>query len=605
VLPDIAGFPSNGDRVRQNETRSRRVRVFGFALPERPRFGRGDAVVLLIMAAVLYLGVRLAFGTPAVIRGPAITLAPAALPYYAALSLGRMAAAYVLSLAFSLVYGYAAARNRKAERVLLPLLDILQSVPILSFLPVVLLGLVAVLPQRAATETAAIVLIFTSQAWNLTFSFYQSLRTEPTELREVAAVFRFSPWLRLKKLELPFAALGLIWNSVMSWAGGWFFLMAAEIFTLGSRDFRLPGLGAYLQLAAWRGDTRALVMGLVTLVTVIVLLDQLVWRPLLAWAERFKVSLVEEDNPPTSWFLDSLRRSTLAAAFSRYLWRPAVAWLDRRLTRLGTAPEPGPPGTPPTAAAGRTRAFRVWLERVVIALAAVAVLYGAARAVWLVATLPPETWGRIAVGALATLGRVALAVTIGLLWTVPVGVLIGTSPRAAAVLQPVVQVLAAIPATALFPVLLLGLVNVRGGPNIAAVLLMLLGTQWYLLFNVIAGAASIPQDLKYTSELMRLGRRLKWRNLILPALVPYLVTGLITASGGAWNASIVAEYASFGGRTSRVVGLGALITSSTAAGDYALLLASTLVMIGLVVTINRAVWRRLYRLAEERYRLDQ
>lgn len=601
----------------------RRARVFGTVLPERPRLGRGDAVVGLVISALLYFGVRLAFGTPAVILGPAITLSPAALPYYAALSLGRMLAAYVLSLTFSITYGYAAARNKAAERWLLPLLDILQSVPILSFLPVVLLALTAILPQRAAAEIAAIVLIFTSQAWNLTFSFYQSLTTQPAELREAAAVFRFGPWLRFRRLELPFAALGLIWNSVMSWAGGWFFLMAAEIFTLGARDFRLPGLGAYLQTAATHGDTRALLMGLATLVLIIVLLDQLVWRPLLAWAERFKVSQVEEDNPPSSWFLNSLRRSALVAAVAARLLAPLGKWLDRKLNRppvdvpsLETAGD-GPVGSgaagdgPADVAARRSGAanpratFHTWLGLAASVVLLAATVYGAVQAGLLLATLPPGTWAQIAVGALATLARVAIAVTLGLLWTVPVGVLIGTNLRAASVLQPVVQVLAAIPATALFPVLLLGLVNVPSGANIAAVLLMLLGTQWYLLFNVIAGASAIPQDLKDTSDLLRLGGLPRWRVLILPAIFPYLVTGLITASGGAWNASIVAEYTSFGGRTSRVTGLGALITSSTATGRYALLLASTLAMIALVVTINRLVWRRLYRVAENRFRLDQ
>lgn len=573
-----------------------RERIFRAPFRDVAAFSIGDIIMLLFIAVVIYLGAQLALGTPEVIQGPHISLDPAALPFYALLSLGRMLAAYGLSMAFSIFYGYMAARSQRAERWLMPLLDILQSVPILSFLPVVLLSLTAILPQRAAVEIAAIILIFTSQAWNLTFSFYQSMRTIPTEYREAAAIFRFSRWLRFKQVELPFASMGLIWNSVMSWAGGWFFLMAAEIFTLGERDFRLPGLGAYLQTAASQGDTEALLIGIGTLVLIIILLDQLVWQPLLAWAERFKVSQVADDNPTTSWFLNSLRRSGLAAWFSRRVFGPFSRWLDRVFNH------------PPREVHGLEAADegrRSLLGWIVLLLVGVGLLYGLTQAVGLLLTLPVALWGEIAIGALATLLRVLIAVSIALLWTIPVGVLIGTNPRSARILQPLVQIAASIPATALFPVLLLGLLSIPAGANIAAVLLMLLGTQWYLLFNVIAGASAIPQDLQYTSDLLRLKGWKRWRTLILPALFPYIITGLITSSGGAWNASIVAEFTHFGGETSRVTGLGALITTSTAEGNYALLLAATLTMIVLVVAINRLVWRRLYRVAEYRFRMDQ
>jgi NitT/TauT family transport system permease protein len=569
-----------------------------FRTPSRPGalLGIGDVVVLLALAVLIYLGVTLSFGTPQVIQGPTINLDPSALPYYALLSIGRMLAAYTLSMIFSIFYGYTAARNPSAERWLMPILDILQSVPILSFLPVVVLSLTAILPTQVAVELAAIVLIFTSQAWNLTFSFYQSMRTIPMEHREAAAVFRLSRWLRFKEVEMPFASLGLIWNSVMSWAGGWFFLMAAEIFTLGNRDFRLPGLGAYLQTAAAQGNTSALVAGIGTLVLIIVLLDQLVWRPLLAWAERFKVSQVESDNPTTSWFLNSLRRSALAGWIVQKVFSPLYRRLNQRLNH------------PPKEVAGlepSAESHPSWVRRIVVVLAAVLLAYGLFRAAQLILSLPLTDWENIGIGALATLLRVTIAVLIALAWTIPVGVLIGVNARAANILQPIVQIAASIPATALFPVLLLGLLNLPEGPNIAAVLLMLLGTQWYLLFNIIAGASAIPQDLQYTSDLMRLSGWKRWRTLILPALFPYIVTGLITAGGGAWNASIVAEFTTFGGKTNQVTGLGALITSGTAAGNYPLLLASTLTMIVLVVTINRLVWRRLYRIAEYRFRMDQ
>jgi len=282
-------------------------RLFKTEQPTNRTFTWSDGLVLIGVATLVYAGVRLAFGAPAAVTGPTISLLPSALPRYAALSVARMAAAYVLSLLFTLVYGYLAAYNKRAEQVMMPLLDVLQSVPILSFLPVVLLSLSALLPESIAAELASIVLIFTSQVWNMTFGWYQSLTTIPNELREASATFRFNGWLRLKTLELPFGAISLLWNSMMSWAGGWFFLMAAEIFTVGQRDFRLPGLGAYLQEAATQGNLPAILYGLGALIMVIVALDQLLWRPLLAWADRFKLETVESDNPPTSWFYNLLR----------------------------------------------------------------------------------------------------------------------------------------------------------------------------------------------------------------------------------------------------------------------------------------------------------
>ncbi|TMA93846.1 MAG: ABC transporter permease subunit [Deltaproteobacteria bacterium] len=574
------------------------MRQFRFspALPESPAFTVGDAVILLGIASMLYAGTRLAFHVPAVIAGPDISLSPLALPWYALLSVGRMAVAYCLSMLFSLFYGYAAARNRTARTVLMPLLDVLQSVPILSFLPIVLLSLSAILPQAFAAELAAIVLIFTSQAWNMTFSFYQSMTTIPTEMREAAAVFRFDPWLRFKAVELPFAAIGLLWNSMMSWSGGWFFLMAAEIFKVGSRDFRLPGLGSYLQTAADKGDTHAVILGITTLVVVIVLLDQLVWRPLIAWTDRFKVDMVEGDEPPRSWFLDLISRAWLVEQFGTRIWRPFSEWVDSGFQRRTSGVIASPELSTET---GHSR-LAIGILTVFLLVA----LYGSYRAATLLVTLPSSAWADLGKGIFATFLRVSVALAITLIWTIPVGVFIGTNRRLAAVLQPIVQVVASIPATALFPVVLLALLEVPGGLNIAAVLLMLMGTQWYLLFNVIAGASAIPQDLLYTTDLLRLSSLDRWLTLILPALFPYIITGAITASGGAWNASIVAEHVEFGGQTHTTLGAGALIASATSTGDYALLLAATLALVLTVVLINRTFWRRLYRLAEERYRME-
>jgi NitT/TauT family transport system permease protein len=558
------------------------------------RFTGADVMVLLGVAVLMYLGARLAIRAPAVIKGPDISLAPAALPTYALFSTGRMLAAYILSFLFTLVYGYAAAYNRRAEAVLMPLLDVLQSVPILSFLPVVLLSLSAVLPLGIAAELASIVLIFTSQAWNMTFAWYQSLTTIPVALREASSIFRFNRWVRLKTLELPFGANSLIWNSMMSWAGGWFFLMAAEIFTVGQRDFRLPGLGAYLSEAARQGDMQAILMGLGTLVLVIVALDQFVWRPLLAWSERFKLEMVESDNPPTSWFYNLLRSSRLVEGLSERVWRPLSerldGWLIRRL----------PPLQMTESGEGRP----AWPTYLLMAVLVAGLLYGAYRAGLMLLGLPLAQWGWVGAGVLATLLRVIAALVIALAWTIPVGVAIGTNERLARWLQPVVQVTASVPATALFPVVLLALISTPGGLGVAAVLLMLLGTQWYLLFNVIAGAAAIPQDLKYTAALLGLSRWERWRTLILPALFPFIVTGAITASGGAWNASIVAEHIQFAGQSYYTTGVGALIARATADGNYALLLAATLSMVLTVVVINRVFWRQLYRLAEDRFRME-
>lgn len=575
------------------------MRSFRFspALPHTPAFTLGDGLIVLGLGVIIYAGARLAVRTPAVIAGPDISLSFRALPWYAFLSTGRMAVAYFLSLLFTLAYGYAAARNRTAEKVLLPLLDVLQSVPILSFLPVVLLGLSAVLPQGFATELAAVVLIFTSQAWNLTYSFYQSMTTIPSELGEAAAIFRFDPWLRFKTMELPFAALGLIWNSMMSWAGGWFFLMAAEMFTVGARDFRLPGLGAYLQTAANTGNVRAVVAGVLTLVLVIVLLDQLVWRPVLAWADKFKVEMTAGDEPPESWFYDVLSRSWLVEQFGQRVWTPFAERFDGGIRRrFGSRVDP--------AERLPTNGRPSWFVTAVGIVIGLGLLYGVVQIVRQLLALTAPEWGQIGVGVLATFVRVAVSLSIALLWTIPVGFAIGTNRRVANLLQPVVQVIASVPATALFPVILLALLRLPGGLNIAAVVLMLMGTQWYLLFNVIAGAAAIPQDLRYTTDLLQLSRWERWRTLILPALFPYIVTGSITASGGAWNASIVAEYVQFAGQAHATTGVGAVIAQATSAGNYDQLLAGTLALIITVVLINRLFWRWLYRIAEERYRME-
>jgi NitT/TauT family transport system permease protein len=408
-------------------------------------------------------------------------------------------------------------------------------------------------------------------------------------------MLRLDPWLRFKTVELPFGAVGLIWNSMLSWAGGWFFLMAAETFTVGSRDFRLPGLGSYLQSAANAGDLSSILLGVGTLVLVIVLMDQFVWRSVLAWADKFKVEMVGGDDAPGSWFYDALSRSRLVEQFTMHIWHPLVERVDAALGRAfgNVAPSVEVSDAPPS-----TAAIAVGL------ILAAGLIYGGVQAALLLATLPVTLWVRIGTGTVATLLRVTVSLMIAAAWTIPVGVLIGTNRKAAAVLQPIVQILASIPATALFPIILMVLIKATGGLNLAAVILMLMGTQWYILFNVIAGASAIPQDLTYTTQLLQVKGWNRWRTLILPALFPYLVTGLITAGGGAWNASIVAEYVNFGGEAISTIGVGALIADATANGNYALLLGATLTLILTVVAINRFFWRRLYVVAEDKYRMD-
>jgi NitT/TauT family transport system permease protein len=524
-----------------------------------------------------------------------ISSSPRALPLYAAYSLVRIAIAYALSLLFALAYGFAAAKSDRAARVMLPLLDILQSIPVLSFLPGVMLAMVALFPRRQlGLELGSVLLIFTGQAWNIAFSFYASLKAIPRELDEAARLYRFSSWQRFVELELPYGAIGLVWNSMMSVAGGWFFLMACEMFVLGDRDFRLPGLGSYLQVAAGSGDTRGILWGMAVMITVIVLLDQLVWRPVIAWADKFKFESVE-GAAPRSFVLTLLRRSGFLAAVHRRAAKPLEERMMSAFARTRSVRE----------ARSRTGGVaKKWMLGAAAALVLAMLGWLAVRAVATLAKLGGEEFVSLARDAAFTFVRVNTALVLGALWTIPAGVWIGTSPRVARIAQPLVQVAASVPASALFPVLLLLLIRAGGGMELAAMALMLLGTQWYILFNVIAGAMAIPTDLKEAARVFRFNRSERWRRLILPAIFPYLVTGMLTASGGAWNASIVAEYFHFQGRALFVRGLGASISRATDSGNLPVLLAATLVMSVIVVTVNRMLWQRLYRLAATRYKLD-
>jgi NitT/TauT family transport system permease protein len=556
-------------------------------LPDLLMFGAGIA----LFYGVLVVG-RTWLGpfTPSV----EISRSPWALAAYAGYSLLRITIAYALSLSFTLVYGYVAAYNPRAERFMIPLLDVLQSIPVLSFLPGVMLAMVALFPGRQlGVEAGAILLIFTGQVWNMAFSFYASLKSIPNEMREAARIYRFSWWQRFIEMELPFAAIGLVWNSMMSVAGGWFFLMACEMFVLGSRDFRLPGLGSYLQTAASAGDTRSILYGVGTMIAVIVLLDQFIWRPVIAWAEKFKVEQVESTDAPRSWVLDLFRHSRSLEQIRKKTVRPLTERLMLYFSRERKDDEVEPRSV-----------WKVWLTRLLGVALLAAMSYGVVRVVMVLTGLQKAEVHEAVLGLAATFLRVNLTLLLGALWTIPAGVAIGFSPRLARIAQPLAQIAASVPATALFPVVLLLLIRVGGGLGIGSIVLLLLGTQWYILFNVIAGAIAIPTDLKECCSVFRLEGIQRWKKLILPGIFPYLVTGMVTASGGAWNASIVAEYFHFKGQIYTTVGLGATISQATDAGNFDLLLAATMMMAATVVTINRLVWRRLYALAETRYRLE-
>jgi len=553
------------------------------------------AVFAAVLAGIQGLLVMTRYWFGAMTPAAVISRSPRALPLYAFYSVVRIAIAYVLSLLFALVYGYIAAYNQHLEGLMVAVLDILQSIPVLSFLPGVMLAMVALFPTRQlGVEFGAILLIFTGQVWNMAFSFYASLKSIPRELREAARIFSFGKWQRFVELELPYGAIGLVWNSMVSVAGGWFFLMACEMFVLGKRDFRLPGLGSYLQTAASAGDTSAIFWGVGTMIGVILLIDQLVWRPAIAWSDKFKFEQVESGAQPRSAVLNLLRRSNVLERFRMAVLAPISERISLRAARH---PDVGETPQPPAY-------WKTVVAMVGGALLGGAILYALFAAAMALKTLTaPELIATLR-GAAATWARVVVSLLIAAAWTIPAGVAIGFNPKLARFAQPFAQLAASVPATALFPVLLLALIRMGGGLGVGSILLMLLGTQWYVLFNVIAGAMAIPTDLREVADVFRFGRWDRWRTVILPGIFPYLVTGMVTASGGAWNASIVAEYFHFKGQTLQTVGLGAQISSATDSGNFNLLLLSTIVMAALVVSVNRSVWRPLYRLAQTRFKLE-
>ena len=558
-------------------------------------FSRWDILaILLILGLLVFLAEasRNLFEPLAELQRQPPSLDPHNLPEYAAHTTLRMLIAMVLSLIFTFTYATLAAKNRSAERLLVPLLDILQSVPILGFISVTVVFFMSLAPGRVlGAEFASIFAIFTSQAWNMAFSFYQSLRTVPDELEEATRNFRLSAWMRFWRLDVPFAIPQLIWNMMMSMSGSWFFVVASEAISVGNTTVTLPGIGSYIALAIERRDLAAVCWAIGTMLVVILVYDQVLFRPLVAWADRFRFEQEPGVPPPQSWVFDVLRRSRIVEQSKERviaLWRSSLRW-----RRSGKAPSGAP-----AQRADRTLAFQFTV--MVLALAAVAFWQVAKFAV---TGITLRDVGVTMVLGFATLARVVVLIAIASLIWVPIGVWVGTRPRVALLVQPVAQFLAAFPANLLFPIVVSGIVAWQLNPNIWLSPLMILGTQWYILFNVIAGAAAIPAELRAVAVNLRVRGWLWWRRIALPAVLPYYVTGAITASGGSWNASIVAEVASWGNEHLQAEGLGAYIAEQTEAGDFHHIVLGIAVMSLFVVVVNRVFWRPLYHYAERKFRL--
>jgi NitT/TauT family transport system permease protein len=529
-------------------------------------------------------------------HNPAITLDPRALPNYALRTTMRMLAAIFCSLIFTFVYGALAVKSRRAELVLIPLLDILQSIPVLGFMAFTLTFFLGLFPgQVFGAELASIFLIFTAQAWNMTFSFYQSLKTVPRDLSDVSDSLRLGAWRRFWVLEVPFAAPGLIWNAMMSMSGTWFFVVACEAISVGNTTVSLPGVGSYVAAAIAHKDLAAVGWAILAMGVVILIYDQLLFRPLVAWAEKFRVELtVGNAPPPRSWLLDFIQRATLSQIF----WRP-VGEIAESLMRLRFSRKVRPPQ------AVRQAWSSQWFDYVWFAIIALFALWAAASVVRFVGR--EVSWREALVvctyGA-ATLTRVLVLIALAsLIWT-PIGVWVGLRPRWAEAVQPVAQFLAAFPSNLLFPVFVVIIVRFHLLPDIWLSPLMILGTQWYILFNVIAGATAFPTDLLQAASSFRLRGWAWWRKVALPGIFPYYVTGAITASGGAWNASIVAEVASWGDTRLEAHGIGAFIADATAKGDMPRVVLGTVVISLFVVLFNRILWKPLFNFASKRLRMD-
>ena len=563
-----------------------------------PRANWRDLVALALIVIIIILigsGTRQMLAPLAVGKLPEISLSPSVLPNYALRTTLRMLLALVASLIFTLVYGTLAAKSRRAEMVLIPLLDVLQSVPVLGYLSFTVVFFVSLSPYRTlGVELAAIFAIFTSQAWNMAFSFFQALRTVPYDLDEASRRFRLSGWQRFWRLEVPFAMPGLVWNTMMSMSGGWFFVVASEAIAVGDLHVALPGIGSYVAGALAERNLAAVGWAIVAMTITILIYDQLMFRPLVAWADKFRYEQTAAAIVPHSWIADLFHRTALLRRVGETISTAADAASRARLA----IPFPAWPHKQGTARSHFVDI--VWFGSVFLLIA------------YLVLTLSrvagpelswPDVKDVIRNGGI-TLLRVAVLIVLATLIWVPIGVAVGLRPALAEKVQPLAQFLAAFPANLLFPVAVYLIVRFDLSPAIWLSPLMILGTQWYILFNVIAGASAFPTDFKEAAATFRIHGWRWWRDVMLPGIFPYYVTGAITASGGAWNASIVSEWVSWGPTTLNRSGLGAYIAQMTQAGDYPRIALGIAAMSVLVVGMNRLLWRPLYAYAERRTRLD-
>lgn len=532
-------------------------------------------------------------GSLARLEATPISLAPAALIGYAARTALRMLIAMLASLLFTFTYATLAAKSRRAEVILVPLLDFLQSVPILGFSITIVFFLQLTPGRVAGAELAAIFLIFTSQAWNMAFSFYHSLRSIPDELVEVARNFQLSPWMRFWRLEVPFGMPALIWNMMMSMSGGWFFVVAAEAISVGNTTVTLPGVGSYIALAIQQKNLAAIGWAIAAMFIVILIFDQLLFRPLTASADWFRLEQEVGLTPSHSWALTMMRRSRVLGLIAR-----AFA----AMLRAGMKPRS-------PAAAARTSPDSPWSARWVdyawyslLGLLGLAALWKTTR--FVLGEVHPAEIGQVIGLGFITLLRVAVLIALATLVWVPIGVAVGMRPRVASIVQPIAQFLAAFPANLLFPIVVSGIVLLKLNPDIWLSPLMILGTQWYILFNVIVGASALSPDLRYAGENFGVRGWLWWRRIALPAVFPFYVTGAITASGGSWNASIVAEVVTWGQEKLTAHGLGAYIAEATSAADFQRTVLGIVVLSLFVVTLNRLFWRPLYARAERKFRIS-
>ncbi|MFG1212764.1 ABC transporter permease subunit [Xanthobacter flavus] len=557
-----------------------------------------DALAFGLLFGALILIVHGGQGTLvplAALNQTPVSLDPAQLPEYALRTTLRMLAAILASLVFTFLYGALAAKSRRAEMVLIPMLDILQSVPVLGFLSFTVVGFMSLFPGRVlGVELAAIFAIFTSQAWNMTFSFYQSLKTVPRDLDEATRSFRLTGWQRFWRLEVPFSMPGLVWNTMMSMSGGWFFVVASEAISVGDTTITLPGVGSYVALAIKEQNLPAVGWAVLAMLAVILIYDQLLFRPLVAWADKFRVETSASGAAPSSWLLSAARRTRL---FQRLL-RPLGALLSA-VPRQRLALQVAVPADARRALSSPL-SDKVWLALV---------LAVTAYCLWTIVTFVateltlPEVAQAFGLGVLTMLRVIVLIALATLIW-VPIGVWIGLRPAWAERVQPMAQFLAAFPANIIFPFAVVAIVRLGLDPDIWLSPLMVLGTQWYILFNVVAGASAFPNDLREAAGTFRIRGWSWWKKVMLPGIFPYYVTGAITASGGSWNASIVAEVASWGDTTLRAHGIGAYIADATAAGDYPRIVLGIAVMSIFVILFNRLLWRPLYVFAGRRLRLD-